>query len=77
MKGENATNASPIVVITPVTDKDGMYAPEFTIYPKSDEIPKEETTPKETPKETTATMYQTGHVTFWDKVTKWVSGLLK
>ncbi|MEY8737894.1 hypothetical protein AB9M75_11940 [Lactobacillus sp. AN1001] len=76
-KESYATNASPIVVITPVTDKDGMYAPEFTIYPKSDEIPKEENTPQETPKETTATMYQTGHVTFWDKVTKWVSGLLK
>lgn len=76
-KESYATNASPIVVITPVTDKDGMYAPEFTIYPKSDEISKEETTPQETPKETTATMYQTGHVTFWDKITKWVSELLK
>lgn len=76
-KESYATNASPVVVITPVTDKDGMYAPEFTIYPKSDEIPKEETMPQETPKETTATMYQTGHVTFWDKITKWVSELLK
>ena len=39
-KNSWATNSAPIVVITPVTDSQGFYAPEFTIYPKSDTIPK-------------------------------------
>ncbi len=60
-KESYATNASPIVVITPVTDSDGNYATEFTIYPKSDTIEKEQLAQETPHKETTATMYQTGH----------------
>ncbi|KRL83942.1 pilin N-terminal domain-containing protein [Ligilactobacillus apodemi] len=60
-KESYATNASPIVVITPVTDSDGNYATEFTIYPKSDTIEKEQPTQETPQKETTATMYQTRH----------------
>lgn len=72
-KESYATNASPIVVITPVADADGVYASEFMIYPKSDEIPKE--TPEKSPEnvETTATMYQTGHKdqSLLSKLTSW------
>ena len=55
-KESYATNSAPIVVITPVTDSQGMYAPEFTIYPKSNTLPK-----PTTPQESQAKMYQTGH----------------
>ncbi len=33
-----AKNSDPIVLLTPVTDKDGKYTPEFKVYPKSDKI---------------------------------------
>lgn len=33
-----AKNSDPIVILTPITDKDGKYSPEFTIYPKSEKI---------------------------------------
>ena len=33
-----AKNSDPIVLLTPVTDKDGKYSPEFKVYPKSDKI---------------------------------------
>lgn len=81
-KESYATNASPIVVITPVTEDDGEYASEFTIYPKSDEVPKEseqgkEEEPQKT--ETTATMYQTGHKdrSLFSEFVSWVKGLFK
>lgn len=78
-KESYATNASPIVVITPVTDDAGVYASEFTIYPKSDEIPKE--TPEKSPEnvETTATMYQTGHqkTSVFTALVNWVSSLFR
>ncbi len=78
-KESYATNASPIVVITPVTDDTGVYASEFTIYPKSDEIPKE--TPEKSPEnvETTATMYQTGHqkTSVFTTLVNWVSSLFR
>ncbi|MCR1903989.1 hypothetical protein NSA11_08685 [Lactobacillus taiwanensis] len=32
-------NSDPIVVITPITDDNGKYSPEFTVYPKSEKIP--------------------------------------
>lgn len=76
-KESYATNASPIVVITPVTDDTGVYVSEFTIYPKSDEIPKE--TPEKSPVETTATMYQTGHqkTSVFTTLVNWVSSLFR
>ena len=81
-KESYATNASPIVVITPVTENNGEYASEFTIYPKSDEVPKEseqgkEEGPQKT--ETTATMYQTGHKdrSLFSEFVSWVKGLFK
>lgn len=45
-----ATNSEPFIVITPVTQDDGLWAESFTVYPKSEEIPK----PKP------VKMYQTG-----------------
>lgn len=81
-KESYATNASPIVVITPVTENNGEYASEFTIYPKSDEVPKEseqgkEEGPQKT--ETTAIMYQTGHKdqSLLSEFVSWVKGLFK
>ena len=73
-KESYATNSAPIVVITPVTDSKGMYAPEFTIYPKSDTLPK----PK-TPEETQAKMFQTGHEdqSFFAKVVNWLKDVFK
>ena len=77
-KESYATNASPIVVITPVTDTDGKYATEFTIYPKSDTIEKEQPAQAMPQKETTATMYQTGHkedTSLFAKIKKWIVDL--
>lgn len=77
-KESYATNASPIVVITPVTDTDGKYATEFTIYPKSDTIEKEQPAQETPQKETTATMYQTGHkedASLFAKIKKWITDL--
>lgn len=73
-KESYATNSAPIVVITPVTDSQGMYAPEFTIYPKSNTLPK-----PTTPEETQAKMYQTGHEdqSFFAKIMNWFNGLFK
>lgn len=73
-KESYATNSAPIVVITPVTDSQGMYAPEFTIYPKSNTLPK-----PTTPEETQTKMYQTGHEdqSFFTKIMNWFNGLFK
>ena len=38
-----AKNSDPIVILTPITDKDGKYSPEFTIYPKSEKVLREKT----------------------------------
>ena len=73
-KDSYATNSAPIVVITPVTDSQGVYAPEFTIYPKSNSVPK-----PNTPQETQAKMFQTGHnnQSFFAKVVNWLKGVFK
>ena len=73
-KESYATNSAPIVVITPVTDSQGMYAPEFTIYPKSNTLPK-----PTTPQESQAKMYQTGHgdQSLFAKIMNWFKGLFK
>ncbi|QIG36520.1 hypothetical protein IBB3154_1031 [Ligilactobacillus salivarius] len=73
-KESYATNSAPIVVITPVTDSQGMYAPEFTIYPKSNTLPK-----PTTPEETQAKMYQTGHEdqSIFAKIMNSFNGLFK
>lgn len=51
-----------------------MYAPEFTIYPKSNTLPK-----PTTPEETQVKMYQTGHEdqSFFAKIMNWFNGLFK
>lgn len=71
-KDSYATNSAPIVVITPVTDSQGVYAPEFTIYPKSNSVPK-----PNTPQETQAKMFQTGHnnQSFFSKVVNWLKAM--
>lgn len=56
-KEAHATNAKPIVVLTPVTDDQGLYAESFTAFPKSDAVP-EEKQPQEVV--TSEKMYQTG-----------------
>ncbi|MCL8204239.1 pilin N-terminal domain-containing protein [Ligilactobacillus agilis] len=56
-KEAHATNAKPIVVLTPVTDEQGLYADSFTVFPKSDEVP-EEKQPQDVV--TSEKMYQTG-----------------
>lgn len=72
-ESEHATNSAPIVVITPVTDENGKYAPEFTIYPKSDTISE-----KGTPEQSTGEkqMFQTGSVSLWDRFINWFHGLI-
>lgn len=68
-----AKNSDPIVILTPITDKDGKYSPEFTIYPKSEKVLPEKTPEKNQPGQdqaketegqkptvTDAKMYQTG-----------------
>ena len=40
-----AKNSDPIVVITPISDDNGKYSPEFTVYPKSEAIPPTPTKP--------------------------------
>lgn len=75
-KESYATNSSPIVVITPVSDSNGNYVDEFTIYPKSDTIEKEQPTQETPQNETTATMYQTGHKedsSLFTKIKKWIA----
>lgn len=75
-KESYATNSSPIVVITPVSDSNGNYVDEFTIYPKSDTIEKEQPSQETPQNETTATMYQTGHKedsSLFTKIKKWIS----
>lgn len=39
-QAQYATDSEPFVVITPVTNDDGLWSDTFTIYPKSEEIPK-------------------------------------
>lgn len=68
-----AKNSDPIVILTPSTDKDGKYSPEFTIYPKSEKVLPEKTSEQNQPGQdqakgtegqkptvTDAKMYQTG-----------------
>ena len=68
-----AKNSDPIVILTPITDKDGKYSPEFTIYPKSEKVLPGKTPEKNQPGQdqaketegqkptvTDAKMYQTG-----------------
>lgn len=73
-----AKNSDPVVVITPITDKDGKYSPDFTIYPKSEAIkPADKQTPGQ-PGQTTsqAKMYQTGKSHgFWATVVSYVQNL--
>lgn len=68
-KESMATNSSPVVIITPVTNDNGEYSKDFTIYPKSTAI---------TPTTTTIKMVQTGKQTsFWDSVVQFFSSLWK
>lgn len=70
-----AKNSDPIVVITPITDKDGKYSADFTVYPKSEAIKPAD---KQTPGQTTsqAKMYQTGKSHgFWANVVSYVQNL--
>ncbi len=68
-KESMATNSSPVVIITPVTNDNGEYSKDFTIYPKSTAI---------TPTTTTRKMVQTGKQTsFWDSVVRFFSSLWK
>lgn len=67
---EHATNSAPIVVITPVTDDSGQYAPEFTVYPKSDTVPDQPSTTTE------KKLFQTGRESFWDRVINWFENLV-
>ncbi|PLA44535.1 pilin N-terminal domain-containing protein [Lactobacillus jensenii] len=68
-KESMATNSSPVVIITPVTNDNGEYSKDFTIYPKSTAI---------TPTTTTRKMVQTGKQTsFWDSVVQFFSSLWK
>ena len=68
-----AKNSDPIVILTPITDKDGKYSPEFTIYPKSEKVLPGKTSEQNQPGQdqakgtegqkptvTDAKMYQTG-----------------
>ncbi|MCT3206469.1 pilin N-terminal domain-containing protein [Lactiplantibacillus plantarum] len=58
-KDSHVTNADPLVVITPVTEDDGLYADSFTLYPKSDNIPQKQS--QDLKKVTTTRLYQTGN----------------
>lgn len=71
------TNSAPIVVLTPVTDDEGMYAESFTVFPKSDNIDRPKTNqPKQSLKKVTSTpMYQTGVVQEKGIVEKVVSAI--
>lgn len=66
-KEAHATNSAPIVVLTPVTDEQGLYAESFMVFPKSDTIPEDKPQPEVV---TSEKMYQTGHqvMSFWQKV---------
>lgn len=59
-KALSVTNAAPIVVLTPVTQADGLYADRFTIYPKSDTIPKASKPTQPAKQISQARLYQTG-----------------
>lgn len=59
-KDSHVTNADPLVVITPITEDDGLYADSFTLYPKSDNIPVKKQQNQDLKKVTTARLYQTG-----------------
>lgn len=77
-----AKNSDPIVIITPITDKEGKYSPEFNVYPKSEKILP--TTPEKSENKTPdnksedvsdAKMYRTGKVQplgFWNNVTEYI-----
>lgn len=63
-KETHAKNSDPVVVITPMTDENGEYAPDFTIYPKSD-----------MDKVSQTKMVQTGRESFWDRLVSWFGDL--
>ena len=69
------SNSKPLVVLTPMTNDNGEYVNEFTVYPKSEELerPKEPTPNNpEQPKEVTSVqMIQTGHTSLFDKNINW------
>ncbi|AUV74214.1 hypothetical protein C1940_17330 (plasmid) [Lactiplantibacillus plantarum subsp. plantarum] len=58
-KDSHVANADPLVVITPITEDDGLYADSFTLYPKSDNIPQKRS--QDLKKVTTTRLYQTGN----------------
>lgn len=58
-QSSHVTNADPLVVITPITEDDGLYADSFTLYPKSDNIPQKQS--QDLKKVTTTRLYQTGN----------------
>lgn len=72
-----AKNSDPIVVITPITDKDGKYSADFTVYPKSEAIkPADKQTPSQNQTVSQAKMYQTGKSHgFWANVVSYVHSL--
>lgn len=59
-KALSVTNAAPIVVLTPVTQADGLYTDSFTIYPKSDTIPKASKPAQPAKQISQVRLYQTG-----------------
>lgn len=56
-----AKNSDPIVILTPITDKDGKYSPEFTIYPKSEKVLPEKTPENKPENGKTSEQNQPGH----------------
>ncbi|MYU99191.1 hypothetical protein GB995_07605 [Lactobacillus plantarum] len=58
-KDSHVANADPLVVITPITEDDGLYADSFNLYPKSDNIPQKRR--QDLKKVTTTRLYQTGN----------------
>ncbi|TFZ21873.1 hypothetical protein E2P76_16480 [Lactiplantibacillus plantarum] len=58
-KDSHVANADPLVVITPITEDDGLYSDSFTLYPKSDNIPQKQS--QDLKKVTTTRLYQTGN----------------
>lgn len=62
------SNSKPLVVLTPMTNDNGEYVNEFTVYPKSEEL--------ERPKEVTSVkMIQTGHTSLFDKIINWFTNI--
>lgn len=62
------SDSKPLVVLTPMTNDNGEYVNEFTVYPKSEELER----PKES---TTVRMIQTGHTSLFDKLINWFTNI--